>query len=129
MTKLFIFGIAVVGLLVFTPLGQPFKDHVISIINPAITQRKVVADLQQNLSTLSKTVNAPGFQKMSASEQLSKLNGLINKTATLANVVEETAAKSDITAGISTLIQKIIPSNQNNSSSNQPSSSPCTIKD
>jgi len=124
MIKLFIFGIAVIGLLVFTPLGQPFKDHVISIINPAITERKVIADLQQNLNTLSKTVNEPEFQKMSAPEQLNKLNSLIKKTTTLANVVEETATKKDITASISTLIQKVIPSTQNNNLD-----SPCTLKD
>ena len=125
MIKLFIFGIALVGLLTFTPLGQQFKDRVISIINPAITERKIIADLQQNLNTLSKTVNKPEFQKMSASEQLNTLNGLIKKTATLANTAQETAAKSDITAGISALIQKIIPSTQNSNTDIQSSSSPC----
>jgi len=124
MIKLLIFGIIIIGLLVFTPLGKPFKDHVISIINPAITERKVIADLQQNLNTLSKTVNEPEFQKMSAPEQLSKLNNLIKKTTTLANVAQETATKSDITASISTLIQKIIPSTKNSNSN-----SPCIIKD
>jgi len=110
MFKIILFGVAVVGLLVFTPLGQPFKDHVLSVINPAITERKVVADLQQNLTTLSKTINDSKFQKMSAPEQLKKLNSMVGDASTLANIAQETATKSDITAGISTLIQKIIPS-------------------
>ena len=123
--KLLFFVIAIIGLLVFTPLGQPFKDHVISIINPAITERKTIADLQQSLTTLSKTINDPKFQKMNAPEQLSKLNGLVKGASTLADSAQKTATKSDITAGISALIQKFIPVDQNSNLSTQPSPSAC----
>jgi len=107
--------------------GQQFKDHVISIINPAITERKIIADLQQNLSALSKTINKPEFQNLSTAEKVKQLNNLLKETAALANTAQETAAKSDITAsigaGINTIIQKIIPSTQNSNSNTQSSPS------
>ena len=100
---------AIIGLLVFTPLGQTFKDRIINIINPAITQRKTIADFQQSLTTLSKTINDPKFQKMSDAEQLSKLNGMVKGASTLAETAQKTASKNDITAGISAIIQKFTP--------------------
>ena len=125
MIKMFSIVVVIIGLLIFTPLGGEFKNRLLSKINPAITERKIIADLQQNLTTISKTINDPKFQKMSAPEQLSKLNGLVKGASTLAESAQKTATKSDITAGISTLIQKIIPSSNNTNSSTQPSSSVC----
>lgn len=122
----FVFVLVVAGMLFFlTPMGQRFKNHIISIVNPAVIERGAVADLKQSLSTLSKTVNKPEFQKMSPAQQLSKINDLIKHTTVLANIAEDTAAKSDLTAGISTIIQKFIPPNQSSQASVSASSSVC----
>ncbi|OGN07463.1 MAG: hypothetical protein A2669_01970 [Candidatus Yanofskybacteria bacterium RIFCSPHIGHO2_01_FULL_48_25b] len=109
MFKLLIFIVLIVAIAVLTPLGQQLKARVITYVNPTAAEREVINNLQNKLSTISKTINKSDFQKLKSPEQIKELNKMLEETQSIAAKAGEIAEKSDITAAISNIIQKFIP--------------------
>ena len=93
MFKLLIFIVLIVAIAVLTPLGQQLKARVITYVNPTAAEREVINNLQNKLSTISKTINKSDFQKLKSPEQIKELNKMLEETQSIAAKAGEIAEK------------------------------------
>lgn len=107
MWKFILFLVVVGAVLKFTPLGNYVWANTISVINPAAKEEKVLGQLKTQLNSISSAVSQSSFAKTSEG---AKIKGLISQAGATLNDAQSIAKQSDVTAAISNVIQKIIPS-------------------
>lgn len=109
MIKFLLAAAAVVGLFFLTPAANNFKASIVSVVNPASSERQSLSDLQQHLSAISKTISQPAFQNLSTAQKTSELKTMLNQATGILDQAQQTAQKTDIAATISTIAHNVLP--------------------
>lgn len=84
-----------------------FKRNVIETVNPAVKEKRLITDIQDNLQELDSLLNGQSFEPGSALSK--KVAGLVNETKQTLEELQETNGKLDLGANLSNLLQKVIP--------------------
>ncbi len=113
MRKLFKFIFFVIlagGIFLLTPAGQRFQAKTIAVINPALVEQRTLADVEKNLSSITKIINGPAGKNLSSSEKTALKDALNEAESSLADA-QEHIDRSNLATGINSLINKILPHN------------------
>lgn len=106
--KFIFFIILAGGVFLITPVGQRFQAKTIAIINPAVAGQKSLDNVEENLSSISKTINGPAGKNLSTSEKAVIKDALANAESSLVED-QEHISQSNLATGINSLINKILP--------------------
>lgn len=106
--KLIFFIIIVGGILLLTPIGKKYQAKTMAVINPAAAGQQALDSVEENLSSISKTINGPAGKNLSTSEKAVIKDALADAESSLAEA-QEHISQSNLATGINSLINKILP--------------------
>lgn len=102
-----LFGlVALAGLFLVTPAGDRLKSAAIEVVNPMAAERRTLGTLQEQLDTVSQTVNSKGFASASTPEKIRQLNNLLDGAQGSLAQAREKAQDGDLAATVSSLVRK-----------------------
>lgn len=109
MIKFLLIIAAAGGVFLLTPAGDQLKAKALSIVNPAAIERNTLADLEENLDEISKTVSQPAFQSLNNTEKTKALKTMLGQANQILDEAQDTAEKSDFAATISNVVKNVLP--------------------
>lgn len=113
MIKLGIFVVLVILAVSFFSPGavKNWKQKSLEFLNPAVKEKRLLGDLNNQITELSKVLNNTG---LSEKEKNKKIGSILENTQSVVSELEDLNEKGDLTATVTNLIQKVLPKSKEN---------------
>lgn len=96
----------------FSPgLLKNWKQKSLEFFNPAAKEKRLLGDLNGQISELNKILNNVG---LSEKERNKKIGSILENAQSVVSEIEDLNEKGDLTATVTNLIQKVFPKNKEN---------------
>ncbi len=96
------------GIFLVTPAGKNFQAKAVSVLNPAVAERRSITEAREKILLVNKEISTSVGNNLSSTQKLTIKNALSSIESSL-DEVEKTIDQNDLVAGISSLINKAIP--------------------